>query len=86
MIDFSRTFCDLHPNELITNFCCKCTGFITKNNAILASALHAFAHTLKVTSKDEVPQSMKTFVLLIVKCKKAFVLESLLSNNKNPVL
>lgn len=83
MIDFSRTFCDLHPNELITNFCCKGTHSITKNNAISASVLHAFAPTLKVTSKDEVLQNMKTFALLIAKCKKVFVLESHHSNKKN---
>ncbi len=76
MIDFSRTFCDLHPNELITNFCCKGTHSSTKNNAILVSVLHAFARTPKVTSKDEVLQNMKTFVPLIAKCKKVFVLES----------
>jgi hypothetical protein len=25
MLDFSRTFCDLHPNDLVSNFCCKGT-------------------------------------------------------------
>lgn len=84
MIDFSRTFCDLHPNELITNFCCKCTHSITKNNATLASVLHAFARTLKVTSKDEVPQNTKIFVPLIAKCKRVFGLESPHLSTKNP--
>lgn len=83
MIDFSRTFCDLHPNELITNFCCKGSDSLTKNNAILASVLHAFAPIPKVTSKDEVPQNMKTFEPLIAKCKRVFALESHRWNKKN---
>lgn len=26
MIEFGKIFCDLHPNELITNYCCRGTS------------------------------------------------------------
>jgi len=70
MIDFSRTFCDLHPNELISNFCCKGTSYFIQRNATLDYALHAFAVTLKVTYNAKQLQTIKIYELLTAKCKK----------------
>ena len=70
MIDFSRTFCDLHPNELITNFCCKGTPALIKRNVTLVFALPASVVILKVISKSELHQNTKISAPPIVKCRK----------------
>ena len=57
MIDFSRTFCDLHPNELISNFCCKgnCWNYIEECNIGLCATCictHTESHIQKRTAPD----------------------------------
>ena len=60
MIEFNKIFCDLHPNELISNYCSHCNHPSIQNNATYPSAPPASAHTLKHTSKEERPPTTKT--------------------------
>ena len=71
MIDFSRTYCDLHPNELVTNFCAKGTSPSTQKNAWSVCAPLASAPTPKPTSKKARPPTMKTSEGPTARCKKA---------------
>lgn len=51
MIDFAKLYCDLHPNEIITNFCLKGkTQLIFKNPACWHSAPPVSAHIHNIMS------------------------------------
>ena len=57
MIDFGRIYCDLHPNELITNFCDKGTLLIDPDECmtgLCATCIcsHTESHIQKGTAPD----------------------------------
>ena len=83
MIDFSRTFCDLHPSELISNFCSRCTSPPTQNSATSAPAPPASAPPPKPPSSNAPPPTTKTSALPTPKCRNRYALASPPSNNKN---
>ena len=86
MIEFNKIFCDLHPNELISNYCCHCTSPITKRNAILDSVPLVSALTLKHTSNAKQSQNTKISELPILKCKIHFAPEFLPCRTKKQEL
>lgn len=59
MIDFSKIYCHLHPQELVTNFCCKCNSLINQRSASLDYAPTAFAPTPDSTWKRAQPRSTR---------------------------
>jgi hypothetical protein len=86
MIEFSKIFCDLHPNELISNYCSHCTHHKTQNSAISLYVLLAFAVTLSLTSKEELLLSTKTSGLPTQRCRTVLDQESLPFSIKNQEL
>lgn len=83
MIEFNKIFCDLHPNELITNYCCHGTAFFIQNSAMLASVLLVSAHTLNLISNAGLPPITKISEPPTRKCRITLELASLHSNIKN---
>ena len=71
MIEFTKIFCDLHPNELISNYCAHCTSITTQNSAMWPSARLASARTLNPISREELPLTTRTSGLPIPKCRIA---------------
>ena len=71
MIEFTKIFCDLHPNELVSNYCAHCTCITTQNNATWLSAQLASARIPNPTSREEVPPTMRTSGPPILKCRIA---------------
>lgn len=83
MIEFNKIFCDLHPNELISNYCAHGTPQITQNSATLVSAPPASALTPKPTCRKELHLTTRTSGRLTRKCKITSDAASLLWNMKN---
>ena len=86
MIEFNKIFCDLHPNELITNYCCHGTAFLTQNSAMLDSVPPVSAHTLNLISSAGLPLTTKISEPPIQKCRTTLELASPHSNIKNAEL
>lgn len=71
MIDFGKLYCDLHPNELISNFCFKCKLIPNiKKPVWLASVQLAYVLTPNITLITIQPQSIKTLGIPSALCMK----------------
>lgn len=86
MIEFNRIFCDLHPNELVSNYCTHCTPRFTQNNATLDFALLASAPILRLMSRKEQFLSTRTSGQLTPRCRTLLEHASRPLNKKKVVL
>lgn len=73
MTDFTKAYCNLHPHELITNFCAKGTPPLTKINVWWDSAPTASAPTRNPMSKRALRPTTKIFVIPARGCRSVFV-------------
>lgn len=84
MIEFNKIFCDLHPNELISNYCAHGTPQLIQNSVTLVSAPPAFALTPKPTTRNEPHLTTRTLEQLTHKCKITSEIALIPFNIKNP--
>ena len=83
MIEFTKIFCDLHPNELISNYCAHGTPCPTQNSATLPSVPLVSARTPNHTSRDAPLLTIKTLGAPTRKCRTASGPEYLHFSMKN---
>ena len=86
MIEFTKIFCDLHPNELISNYCAHCTLHLIQNNATFPSVPPVSVRTPSPISKDILLLTIKTSEAPTPKCRTASGLESQHFSMKNQEL
>ncbi len=68
MIEFGKIFCDLHPNELVTNYCCRGKSNFIQRSAMWASAPPASAVIPNRTFIVAQPQTTRTLGPLTPTC------------------
>lgn len=71
MADFGKAYCNLHPHEVITNFCCKCKDKFTKSNVWWDSAQTASVLTPNHMWRKALLQIMRISKQPVRKCTSA---------------
>ena len=69
MMEFNKIFCDLHPNELISNYCAHGIPYFIQISVMLDSAPPASALTPRSIFRKEQHQITRTSELLTLKCR-----------------
>lgn len=68
MIEFGKIFCDLHPNELVTNYCCRGNLSLMQKSATWDYVLLAFAVTPNPIYKEALLPTIRTSELPTPTC------------------